>query len=188
VSIYCTYITIYKGNDLPLFYIGSSSVKKVKEGYKGSVSSAEYKEKWKHHIKNNPDLFNTKILTKHKTRKQASIREAEIQEKLNVVENPLYLNKTIIHEKFVNKPGYKLSEETKQKQKDSWKLRPPSRPKGFKMSEEHKAKLRKPKSSNKNYILAAKKRVLPEVVCPHCGKIGRGNGMHRHIKSCRDHP
>jgi hypothetical protein len=42
-NIFCTYLTIYSGNKLPMFYIGSSTVKKVVSGYHGSVSSKIYK-------------------------------------------------------------------------------------------------------------------------------------------------
>lgn len=42
-SIYCTYLTIYSGSKLPPFYMGSSSLKRIQAGYKGSVKSKLYK-------------------------------------------------------------------------------------------------------------------------------------------------
>jgi len=34
--------------------------------------------------------------------------------------------------------------------------------------------------------IAAKARVLPELTCPHCGKVGKGSGMHRfHFNFCK---
>ena len=41
--MYCVYLTVYSGNLLPMFYIGSSSVKKIQNGYCGSISSKKYK-------------------------------------------------------------------------------------------------------------------------------------------------
>jgi hypothetical protein len=37
MSIYCVYLTCYRGNKLPPFYIGYSTIEKVKDGYKGTV-------------------------------------------------------------------------------------------------------------------------------------------------------
>ena len=45
-TIYCTYLTIYSGNKLPTFYIGSTSVEKIEQGYRGSVSSKRYQSIW----------------------------------------------------------------------------------------------------------------------------------------------
>jgi hypothetical protein len=39
--MYCVYLTIYKGNNLPPFYIGSTSIDKIDGGYHGSVMSEE---------------------------------------------------------------------------------------------------------------------------------------------------
>jgi hypothetical protein len=39
---YCVYITFYKGNKLPPFYIGSTSVEKINNDYNGSVGSQKY--------------------------------------------------------------------------------------------------------------------------------------------------
>lgn len=92
--MYCVYITYYKGNKLPQKYIGSSSIEKIKNGYRGSVSSLEYKETWESEIKNNPTLFETKIISKHRTRKKALEKELEIQKQYNVVESTEWINKS----------------------------------------------------------------------------------------------
>lgn len=92
MSIYCVYLTIYKGNKLPKFYIGSSSLQKIKNGYLGSVNSIKYGEIWKDETKNNRHLFETKVVTKHKTRKEALEKELKLQLALRVQENPLYIN------------------------------------------------------------------------------------------------
>lgn len=66
MSRYCVYLTIYTGNKLPIFYIGSTSVKKFMNGYRGSVSSKEYGKIWKEEIKLNPHLFISRLLSEKK--------------------------------------------------------------------------------------------------------------------------
>jgi len=92
MSIYCVYLTTYKGSKLPPFYIGSSSVEKVNNGYHGSVCSREYKSIWKQELIENPQLFETKIISTHDDRKEATLREREFQKKVNAVKSPLYIN------------------------------------------------------------------------------------------------
>ncbi len=94
MSIYCVYLTIYKGSKLPPFYIGSSSVKKVQNGYHGSVQSKQYKEIWKSELRYNPNLFETKIISTHTDRKEATLRERDFQKKVSAVKNPLYINQS----------------------------------------------------------------------------------------------
>lgn len=133
---FCTYLTIYSGNKLPMFYIGSSSVNKVlNENYHGSVTSKKYKDTWKQEIKQNPHLFKTKILKEFHSRKNATYHERKLQVKLNIVRSPMYINMAIasvngffgmdLRGKFVSEEskrkmseyriGKLLSEETKQK-------------------------------------------------------------------------
>lgn len=90
---YCVYLTIYKGNKLPPFYIGSTSIDKINSGYYGSVSSIEYKKLWKSEKSKHPELFKVIIISTFETRKQATEKENIIQRKLNVIYNPLYINK-----------------------------------------------------------------------------------------------
>jgi hypothetical protein len=92
--LYCTYLTIYQGTYLPIFYFGSTSVQKIKNGYRGSVASKEYKDIWKEEIKNNPQLFNTKILSTYLTRNDAYDAEVKIHQLLKTYKNPLYVNKS----------------------------------------------------------------------------------------------
>lgn len=56
-TIYCTYLTTYFGNKLPMFYIGSTSVSKIKNGYRGSVSSKQYKTVWMKELKENQKII-----------------------------------------------------------------------------------------------------------------------------------
>lgn len=94
-TIYCTYLTVYSGNKLPPFYIGSTSVDKINKGYHGSVSSKKYKQIWYSELKNNPNLFRTHIITTHSTREEAIEMEYKFQRKLNVVKSKLYINQSL---------------------------------------------------------------------------------------------
>lgn len=94
--MYCVYLTIYTGNKLPPFYIGSSSVKKIEEGYHGSVSSKQYKNIWWKEIKNTPHLFITKIISLHKTRQEATEKEYKLQVSLNIMKkSTMYINRAV---------------------------------------------------------------------------------------------
>lgn len=145
--MYCTYITIYRGKQLPPFYIGHSSLDRIETGYRGSVSSKEYKSAWREELKNNPQFFTTKILSTHKTKKEAREREYTILKSLNVHKNPLYVNMAIqgMHlyydrtgikhssetlEKLRNRPKHKHTPETRRKISE--------KNKGVKRSEEFK--------------------------------------------------
>ena len=121
--MFCVYLTIYKGNKLPPFYIGYSTVEKIKNGYRGSVSSEKYKITWKNELKKNPQLFDVKILSYHQTINTAKEEEYKLQLKLRVHKNLLYCNLNINGKKFYieycgsKNPmwGKHHSEETKQK-------------------------------------------------------------------------
>jgi hypothetical protein len=91
---YCVYITNYFGDLLPPNYIGSTSITKIKSGYRGSVNSKQYKYIWKSELKSNPDLFYTEIISVHYTRREALWKELELQKLFNVVKNPLFINKS----------------------------------------------------------------------------------------------
>lgn len=94
MSIYCVYVTFYRGNKLPPFYIGSSTIEKVNEGYRGSVRSKEFRKLWESEIKNNQHLFKTIIISTHKTRKLAIEKELYFHTTLNVVKSKMYVNKS----------------------------------------------------------------------------------------------
>ena len=93
--MYCVYLTTYAGDKLPPFYVGSTSKQKITEGYKGSVSSAEWKAIWEYELKNHPDLFNTWIISEHSTRKEALEAELKYQIENNVVESTQWINKSL---------------------------------------------------------------------------------------------
>lgn len=89
---YCVYLTTYHGNKLPMFYIGSTTVAKIKTGYRGSVRSKKYREVWEHEIKTNPHLFRTKIVCTFADRTEATKKECDLQIALKVVKTPMYVN------------------------------------------------------------------------------------------------
>ena len=49
--MFCVYFTFYLGDKLPPYYIGSSSVKKVLNGYHGTVTSIKWKKDWEDELK-----------------------------------------------------------------------------------------------------------------------------------------
>jgi len=89
---YCTYLTHYIGDKLPKWYIGSTSIKNISNGYNGSVKSKKYKTIWNLERKNNPHLFKTRILRKFYRRKIATIHELKLQKLHKVVKNDKYIN------------------------------------------------------------------------------------------------
>lgn len=77
---------------MPMFYIGRSNVKNVLNGYRGSVSSKRYRTIWNEELLANPSLFETRILSTHKTSKDAAEKEEYLHKKFQVHKNPLYIN------------------------------------------------------------------------------------------------
>jgi hypothetical protein len=92
---YCVYLTTYRGNKLPMFYIGSASIDKINCGYNGSVASAEYRELWQQERKDRPHLFKTVVISTHRTRDEAYQKEGKLHTALNVAASPMYINRTI---------------------------------------------------------------------------------------------
>lgn len=91
---YCVYITTYKGDKLPTNYIGSSSVDRVNDGYRGSVQSKKWKSLWQTELQEHPDLFHTEIISTHDTREDALNEELRKQLELNVVKSTEWINES----------------------------------------------------------------------------------------------
>jgi len=89
---YVVYLTMYNGDKMPKWYIGSSNQTKVSEGYNGSISSKKYKNTYINEQKQNKSLFKTRILSYHLTRKDALIEELRVQKIHKVVRNDRYIN------------------------------------------------------------------------------------------------
>lgn len=88
----CVYLTVYSGNKLPPFYIGSTFLHRLNDGYKGTPSSRKYKMLWRKELKQNPQLFRTFIVKVLPSRSDALELEEKLQRRLRVVDNPLYVN------------------------------------------------------------------------------------------------
>jgi hypothetical protein len=86
---------LYRGNKLPPFYLGSTSIKRIERGYRGSVASKEYQNRWVEALKTEPEKFTTKIVASCQTRGEAFKIECRLQERLGVVKSPLYVNKSL---------------------------------------------------------------------------------------------
>jgi hypothetical protein len=94
-NIYCVYLTVYSGNKLPPFYIGSSSTHKISSGYRGSVKSKKYKTIWEYELKHNNSKFKCFIIAQFKTKQEALNKECKLQKTLNVAKSPLYINMSL---------------------------------------------------------------------------------------------
>lgn len=92
---FCVYITMYTGELLPKWYIGSTNSKNIEMGYTGSVKSIEWKNIYESEKKENKHLFKTKILSYHNTRKEALVEELRLHKLHNVVKNEKYMNKSL---------------------------------------------------------------------------------------------
>jgi hypothetical protein len=93
--MYCVYLTTYSGNKIPKYYVGSSSLAKIKSGYKGSVYSKEWKLLWNYELKFHPELFDVIIISEHLTRLEALQFELQYQLNYNVVKSKDYINKSL---------------------------------------------------------------------------------------------
>lgn len=91
-NIYVVYLTVYNGNKLPPYYIGSTTKNKIKNGYCGSVSSKKYKSIWLKEKKEHFKQFETIIIKEFNNRKKAFKYESKLQKEHGVVANPLFIN------------------------------------------------------------------------------------------------
>jgi hypothetical protein len=89
------YLTRYLGDKMPPFYIGSSSEQRIVDGYHGTVKSKRYAEIWQREIEAHPELFITEIVSRHASRKEATIAERQLQQELGVVGSDLFINMSI---------------------------------------------------------------------------------------------
>lgn len=181
MSIYVTYLTTYRGSRMPMFYVGSTSLKRIENGYNGTVCSREYKTIWNYERKHNPHLFTTRILTQHKTRQDALARERAFHLSLSVLHNPLYINKCIagFHgTSFAGKNnpryGVEFSKDTRHKMSIA-KI-------GKRQSPDHIEKRASQLRGTPKDPTNIKFNFNQTYTCPHCGKVGRGPAMLGHIR------
>lgn len=91
-QIYVVYHTTYSGDKFPQNYIGSTTLNRIQNGYRGSVRSKKFRKLWENELKENPELFYTVIISHHYTRYEALYKELYYQQLFNVVDNPLFVN------------------------------------------------------------------------------------------------
>lgn len=80
---------------MPMFYIGSSTITRISNGYHGSVKSKKYKNTWQEELRKNPNLFKTQVISVHSSREEALKVELRLQRKLKVVTSSLYINESL---------------------------------------------------------------------------------------------
>lgn len=171
-SIYCTYLTVYYGNKLPPFYIGSTSIEKIKSGYHGSVKSKQYSPIWKDQLLHHPELFKTFIISKHDTRTEAMEKEQFFQTQLNVVRSSLYINKATANGTFFTDGP--LTEETKQKMSKSRKGRIFSQSTREKMSQSQKGRYCSEETKKKLSEMKKGKKIHSEETKRRISEMGKG--------------
>lgn len=209
---YCVYITVVCDVKLklPTFYIGSSSVERVNNGYHGSVSSKQFKNLWKKEQKENPHNFSTHILSYHDTDKEARAAELALQKEHDVVKSPAFVNKSLasvngyhgMDTSGENHPNYggTLTDEHKKSIGLKSLGRKPMLNKHH--TEQSKLAIALANTGKKQSESTVQKRVtkntgqtrtkdsrlnisngmknLPTVECPHCNKVGGQIGMTRY--------
>ena len=89
---YITYITIYAGEKLPTFYIGSTSLDKHINFYHGTVKSNKYQSIYEQELIEHPELFDSCIIDEFDTREEATFCEYYYQKLYNVVRSDQFFN------------------------------------------------------------------------------------------------
>ena len=90
--MFCVYLTYYQGDKLPHYYVGSTSVESVENGYHGSVRSKRWKSVWDEELRENNEMFETVILSYHTTRSAALHEELRFQKENDVVRSKVWIN------------------------------------------------------------------------------------------------
>lgn len=193
--MYCVYIIFYKGNKLPPFYIGSTSVDRLKTGYRGTVSSKKYKDIFYDELKNNPHLFDYKIIKTFNNRNDALVKEDSLQRSLNVVESPLYINcgyaTTGCFGQAMNGAanpffGKTHTEDAKKIIGKASKERMTTEQARYIRSKVKTSWLGKTHSQESKLAMSIHHKNLPQITCPHCNKTGHNNLMKRwHFDKCK---
>lgn len=112
--MYATYLTTYRGNKLPPFYIGHAKIEAIENGYLGSVGSKKYKRIWLNELKLNRGAFKIRIIKQFATKGEALEHERKLQLHFSVHTNPMYINRAVVNEKFY-RANDALSEQAKVK-------------------------------------------------------------------------
>lgn len=94
MKTHVVYLTRYRGDKLPPWYIGSSFEENVLNGYTGSVQSKKWKVIYYNELKENRHLFKTRILSYHSTREEAVLEELRLQQMHLVMTSEKYFNES----------------------------------------------------------------------------------------------
>lgn len=188
--MYCVYLTTYLGDALPPFYIGSSSIEKIENGYKGSVLSKRWKNIWNDEIKNNPQLFRVEIIKTFHTRQEATNYEHDYQKKHDVVNSEKYANMAYATKNGFfgrdvsgsNNPMYKNGQKIAKAHKDGKYLNAYKNIPSIVKRQWENPEMRSLMSKN----MKGKRTI---VVCPFCQTSGGGGNMPRyHFDNCKSKP
>lgn len=107
---YVVYLTMYTGELLPTWYIGSTTEDNILNGYNGSICSRRYSDIYKYEQKHNKHLFKTRILKRFKTRKEATREEYRLQKLHKAPLNERYMNMAYASERHCFNVSQKGSE------------------------------------------------------------------------------
>jgi len=91
-NLYCVYLIVNLSEKLPPYYIGSSSVKNIKSGYMGTISSKRFKNIYNKELKSNPHLFKMIILDTFTDRSSAVIIENWMQRLYSAMHSIDFIN------------------------------------------------------------------------------------------------
>jgi hypothetical protein len=151
VKQFCIYLTSYRGNKLPPFYVGSSSTKQIARGYHGSVKSRRYRKIWEAEIEHHPEMFRTQVVALYDTRQEAYDAEERLHRRLDIIKNPMHINLALANRRFNTGEGQspetiaKAAESRRGKKApprtDQWRARQAAAKLGKKASPETKAKM-----------------------------------------------
>lgn len=194
--MYCTYLTVYTGNLLPRRYIGSTTIQRITENYHGSVGSKKYKTIWKNELRDNPQLFKTRILKTFNTHEEAIEEELRVQKLYNVVKSPNYINMSLAQPNGffgMKKAGYVWSQESIEKRsKTNTGRKKPAQSKalsGRKRPDHSKAMSGENNPMfGKEHPNKGKSLNLPRAICPVCGTESTRSAIVRYHKNCTRTP
>lgn len=162
------------------------------------------------------DAFEVRVTRTFETKEQARDWEYRFLNRVKASTNPIWLNQHNGDGEFLNKGGYKMSDDQKKFLSELHKGKPKpatakamignNHNKGKKFSEESRARVSAARIGNKNRLginhsdevkkliserTSAALKGVPKktTTCPHCGKTGgAGNMMRYHFDNCKSKP
>jgi hypothetical protein len=194
---FCVYLTVYRGTQLPKRYVGSSSVERVLSGYNGTVKSKRYKAIFKAEQEHNKQLFKTRILSYHQTRKEALEAELALQLKFDVVNSDTYMNMgyaspnghfgvslcgdkhPMYGKHHTEQSRQQLSLSSKKAYAEGRSITPFA---SLDITGENNPFYGKTHKAKSIELMKKPKRFVPKWICPHCDKPYDGGNLDQHLK------